>query len=244
MREVALITGASRGIGRAIAERLARDGYAVAINCIHSVDRAEELCTKLRASGADAAVFPCDVADENAVKAMVEAVQKELGAISVLVNNAGIAQQKLFTDITPEEWRRMFAVHVDAAFYTCHEVLPDMIRRHKGNIVNIASMWAQTGGSCEVHYSAAKAALLGMTKALAKEVGPSGIRVNAVAPGVIETDMIGGFDADTLHELAEAAPLCRLGTTKDVADAVSFLVSEQASFITGQVLSPNGGIVI
>lgn len=244
MREVALITGASRGIGRAIAERLAKDGYAVAINCLHSVERAEELCAQIRASGADAAVFPCDVADGNAVKEMVATVKKEFGPISVLVNNAGIAQQKLFTDITPEEWRQMFAVHVDGAFHTCREVLPDMIRQHKGNIVNIASMWAQTGGSCEVHYSAAKSALLGMTKALAKEVGPSGIRVNAVAPGVIETDMIGGFDTETLRELAEEAPLCRLGTAKDVANAVSFLVSEQASFITGQVLSPNGGIVI
>ncbi len=244
MRGVALVTGASRGIGRAIAQRLARDGYAVAINYLRCVEEAEALCADLRAAGADAAVFPCDVADSNAVKAMVSAVQKELGEISVLVNNAGFAQQKLFTDITPEEWRRMFAVHVDGAYNTCREVLPGMIRRRKGCIVNMASMWAQTGGSCEVHYSAAKAALLGMTKALAKEVGPSGIRVNAVAPGVIHTDMLSGFGADTLQELAEEAPLCRLGTAQDVADTVSFLVSEQASFMTGQVLSPNGGIVI
>ena len=244
MKGVALVTGASRGIGRAIALQLAKDGYAVAVHCLHSVDKANAVCEEIRTNGGIAQSYICDVADGNAVDQMVQTIHKELGNVSVLVNNAGIAQQKLFTDITPDEWRRMMAVHVDGTYYTCHAILPQMIRDHHGAIVNISSMWGQTGSSCEVHYSTAKAAVIGFTKALAKEVGPSGIRVNCVAPGVIKTDMLADFDEDTLTALADEAPLCRLGTPEDVAQAVSFLVSEQAGFIIGQVLAPNGGIVI
>ena len=242
--KAALVTGASRGIGKAIALQLAADGYAVAVHCLRSADAAKAVCDKIVASGGVAKPYLCDMADETAVKQMITAIQKDLGDISVLVNNAGFAQQKLFTDLSADEWRRMMAVHVDGAFYTCRAVLPPMIRSHFGAIVNVSSMWGQTGGSCEVHYSTAKAALIGLTKALAKEVGPSGIRVNCVAPGVIRTDMLADFDGETLQELADEAPLCRLGTPEDVAAAVSFLVSDSASFITGQVLSPNGGIVI
>lgn len=244
MKGVALVTGASRGIGRAIALRLAQEGYAVAVHCIKSIDKANAVCAEIRANGGQAQAYFCDIANTGDVSDMISRIHTELGSITVLVNNAGIAQQKLFTDITPEEWRRMMAVHVDGAYNTCHTVLPDMIRHHKGAIVNVSSMWGQIGGSCEVHYSTAKAALIGFTKALAKEVGPSGIRVNCVAPGVIQTDMMAGFDDETLSALSDETPLCRLGTPEDVAAAVSFLVSEQASFITGQVLAPNGGIVI
>lgn len=244
MKGVALVTGASRGIGRAIALRLAKDGYAVAVHCIHSADKANAVCAEIRANGGEAKPYFCDIADSGAVETMISQISKELGSINVLVNNAGITQQKLFTDILPEEWQRMMAVHVDGAYHTCHAALPAMIRNHCGTIINISSMWGQTGGSCEVHYSTAKAALIGFTKALAKEVGPSGIRVNCVAPGVIQTDMLADFDEATLSNLAEEAPLCRLGTPDDVANAVSFLASDQAGFITGQVLSPNGGIVI
>ena len=242
--KTALVTGASRGIGRAVALQLAKDGYAIAVHCVTSTDAAQAVCDEIIAMGGCAKVYVCDVADGNAVQQMIGDVSADFGTIEVLVNNAGIAQQKLFTDITPAEWRRMMAVHVDGAYFTCHACLPDMIRQHKGVIINIASMWGQVGASCEVHYSTAKAALIGMTKALAKEVGPAGVRVNCVAPGVIQTDMLKDFDEDTLSVLAEETPLCRLGTAEDIAHAVSFLVSERANFITGQVLAPNGGFVI
>lgn len=242
--KVALVTGASRGIGRAIARQLARDGYAVAIHCVQSVSTAEDLCREIVAAGGCARPYVCDIADGDAVSTMVQAVTQDLGPIAVLVNNAGIAQQKLFTDLTAEEWHRMMAVHVDGAFYACHACLPAMIRQHDGVIVNIASMWGQVGASCEVHYSTAKAALIGFTKALAKEVGPAGVRVNCVAPGVVQTDMLSTLDEETLSALAEETPLCRLGTPEDVAAAVSFLVSDGAAFITGQVLAPNGGFVV
>lgn len=242
--KTALVTGASRGIGRAVALQLARDGYAVAVHCVSAMDAARAVCDEITAFGGYAKVYTCDIADGDAVRRMIENIAMDLGPVDVLVNNAGIAQQKLFTDITPAEWRRMMAVHVDGAYYTCHSCLPDMIRRHNGVIVNIASMWGQVGASCEVHYSTAKAALIGLTKALAKEVGPAGVRVNCVAPGVIRTDMLKEFDEETLAGLAEETPLCRLGTPEDVANAVSFLASDKASFITGQILAPNGGFVI
>ncbi len=244
MDKVALVTGASRGIGRAVARRLGQDGYAVAIHCHRHVDEAQDLCRELTEQGIRAAVFSADVGDLAAVEAMAAAVEQTLGPVEVLVNNAGIAQQKLFTELTAADWREMMAVHVDGTFHTCRTCLPGMIRRHRGAIVNVSSMWGQTGGSCEVHYSAAKAAVIGLTKALAKEVGPAGIRVNCVAPGVIQTAMLASLSGETLDELAQEAPLCRLGTPEDVAAAVSFLVSEDAAFITGQVLAPNGGIVI
>ena len=242
--KVALVTGASRGIGKAIALRLAADGYAVAVHCLRSIDSAQTVCDEIASMGGVAKPYLCDIADENGVNNMIEAIQTDLGSISALVNNAGFAQQKLFTDLSAEEWHRMMAVHVDGTFYTCRAVLPEMIHQHSGSIVNVSSMWGQTGGSCEVHYSTAKAAVIGLTKALAKEVGPSCIRVNCVAPGVIRTDMLADFDEETLKELADEAPLCRLGTPEDVANVVSFLVSENASFMTGQILAPNGGIVI
>lgn len=242
--KVALITGASRGIGRAVALQLAADGYAVAVHYHQSTDAALAVCATIAEAGGIAKMYSCDIASEIAVTNMISSIQKDLGPISVLVNNAGIAQQKLFTDLSADEWRRMMAIHVDGAFYTCRNVLPEMIRQHSGCIINVSSMWGQIGASCEVHYSTAKAAVIGLTKALAKEVGPSGIRVNCVAPGVIRTDMLADFDEETLGELADETPLCRLGTPEDIAAAVSFLASDAAAFITGQVLAPNGGFVI
>lgn len=244
MASVALITGASRGIGRAIALRLARDGYTVALNYRADEQAAESTAQILQALGADGMLCQADVADETAVRRMVQAVEDRFGRIDLLVNNAGIAQQCLFTDLTGAQWKRMLDVHVNGAFYACSAALPSMIRRHSGCIINIASMWGQVGASCEVHYSTAKAALIGMTKALAKEVGPSGIRVNAVSPGAVETDMMAGFSAEDKAALAEDTPLCRLGKPEEIAAAVSFLASADAAFITGQVLAPNGGMVI
>ena len=244
MANVALITGASRGIGRAIALRLARDGYTVIVNYRADDAAAQSTARILEALGADGMLCRADVADETAVRRMVEAVEDRFGHIDLLVNNAGIAEQRLFTDLSAAQWKRMMDVHVNGAFYTSSAVLPGMIRRQSGAIVNVASMWGQTGASCEVHYSTAKAALIGMTKALAKEVGPSGIRVNAVAPGAVETDMMAGFSADDKAALAEETPLGRLGKPEEIAAAVAFLASGEAAFITGQVLSPNGGLVI
>lgn len=244
MKKVALVTGASGGIGSAIAVQLAADGYAVAIHCRTHPDRAQAICNRIQKSGGHAAVFTCDITDAQAVTSMVTHIEKALGTVDVLINNAGIAEQKLLTDVTVDEWRQMMAVHVDGAFYASHAVLPNMIRNHKGAIINMSSMWGQTGGSCEVPYSTAKAALIGFTKALAKEVGPAGIRVNCVAPGVICTDMLSALSEETLNSLKEETPLCRLGAPEDVASAVSYLVSDAASFITGQVIAPNGGIVI
>ena len=211
MQKTAIVTGAARGIGKAIANVKA---------------------------------YKCDISDAESVNAVVRAVLKDRKTVDVLVNNAGIAQQKLFTDITDEDWSRMIGVNLSGAFYFTRAVLPSMINEKSGRIINITSMWGETGGSCEVHYSAAKAGLIGMTKALAKETGLSGICVNAVSPGVIETDMMSGFSEADKEALREEIPLSRLGSVEDVANAVAFLCSEKASYITGQVISVNGGIVI
>ena len=175
---------------------------------------------------------------------MFAQVKSAFGSVEVLVNNAGIAQQKLFTDITEQDWNKMFDVDVKGVFHCCQCALPDMIHGKAGKIINISSMWGQVGASCEVHYSAAKAAVIGLTQALAKEVGPSHIQVNCIAPGVIDTEMNGHLDARTIDELKDETPLGVIGTTKDIANAVLFLASEKADFITGQVLGVNGGMII
>ncbi len=242
-RKAVLITGASRGIGRAAAELFARRGYGVLINYRQNAEAAHALEKQLIDSGADALAVQADVAQEAEVLRMVEMAVKRFGFIDVLVNNAGIASQKLFTALTAEEWRRMMAVHVDGAFHCCRAVLPAMIREKRGAIVNVASIWGLAGASCEVAYSTAKAALIGMTKALAREVGPSGIRVNCVAPGVIDTAMNAVVEADVLDGLAEETPLGRIGTAREAAQAIVYLASEEASFITGQVLTVDGGFI-
>lgn len=237
----ALVTGASGGIGQAVAKRLCRDGYRVVLNCFHSTEAAEQLCAQLSAGQSGCAeVARADISDFEQTEAMFRAV----GDLDLLVNNAGIAQQKLFTDLTEEDWQRMLGVDVTGVFHCCRFALPAMIRRKSGRIINISSMWGQVGASCEVHYSAAKAAVIGLTKALAKEVGPSGITVNCIAPGVIATPMNHALGPETMRELAEETPLCRIGTPEDIAAAVSFLASPDAGFITGQVLGVNGGFVI
>lgn len=182
--------------------------------------------------------------DPEAAAQMVQEAEASFGHLDILVNNAGIALQKLTQDTTPEEWRQLFAVNVDAAFYTVRAALPGMIRRHSGRIINVSSIWGVSGASCEAAYSASKAALIGFTKALAQEVGPSGITVNCVAPGVIQTDMNRALSAETLNALREETPLGRLGTPEDVAQSIAFLASEEAGFLTGQVLGVDGGIIL
>ena len=238
MKRVAFITGGSRGIGRAIARRLAAEGCAVGIDYLQAKDQAEDLVRELTARGC------ADVADRDAVTAAIRRVEAELGAVSLLVNNAGIAGQHQFQDITEDFWRRLFAVNVDGAFHTIQAVLPRMIHEKAGCIVNISSIWGQRGASCEAAYSAAKAALIGLTRSLAMELAPSGIRVNCVAPGVIRTDMVEVLGAETLSALAEQTPLGRLGTPEDVAAAVAFLAGEGAGFITGQVITADGGFIL
>ena len=194
--------------------------------------------------GGTAAPFELEVQSEASVAALFQNVRTSLGEPDILVNNAGIAEQKLFTDVTAAEWDEMMAVHVRGAFLCCKAALPHMIRQKWGRIINISSMWGQVGASCEVPYSAAKAALIGMTKALAKEEGPSGVTVNCIAPGAVDTEMMAGFSAQDKAALCEETPLCRLGTPQDIAAAVAFLASEQAGFVTGQVLGVNGGFVV
>lgn len=241
---VAVITGAGKGIGKAIALRLAKDGYKIAVCYKNSKDAAENTVSEIEAFGGSAAAYRLDITDAQNVNLVISEIEKSFGEIAVLVNNAGIAEQSLFTDITDKMWQKMLDTNLSGAFYCTRAVLPYMIHRKNGKIINIASIWGETGGSCEVHYSAAKAGLIGMTKALAKEVGLSGITVNCVSPGVILTDMTSHFDADTMNELKGETPLGRIGTPEDVAGAVSFLASADADFITGQNISVNGGMNI
>ena len=239
--KVAFITGGAKGIGSAIVKRLIKDGYKVAFTYNNSEEKAKALANEF---GENCKAYKLDITDSDAVKTVVDDIEKGFGEIAVLVNNAGVAEQALFTDITDDMWHRMIDTNLSGAFYCSRAVLKYMINRKSGKIINIASIWGETGGSCEVHYSASKSGLIGMTKALAKEVGLSGITVNSVSPGVILTDMTSHFDEETMNALKEETPLYRIGTPEDVAGAVSFLASKDADFITGQNISVNGGMNI
>ncbi len=244
MRKIALITGGSRGIGAACVRAFAEDGYAVAFLYNNSCDKAEALMQSLRAEGRDVSAYQCDVADPAQVRAVIADILRTYRRIDALVNCAGIAHIGLFTDLTEDEWDHLFAVNVRSVFSVTKAVLPGMISRQTGAVVNVSSMWGEVGGSCEVAYSATKAALIGLTKALAKEVGPSGVRVNCVTPGVIDTDMNAQLTEDDRAELADETPLGRIGNADEVAKTILFLCGDGASFITGQVLGVSGGLVI
>lgn len=237
--KTAVITGASRGIGRAIAKAFALAGYSVIATYNSDKDAADSLIKEL--DGCDITFCQLDVTDFDKVNSFSTELLKNR-AVDVLINNAGIARQKLFTDVTPDEYRKMMATNADSVFFVTQAFARDMIKRHKGSIINISSMWGQVGASCEVDYSMSKAAVIGFTKALAKELGPSGITVNCIAPGVVETDMVKCLGEEVLKELADETPLCRNGKPEEIAKLALFLAED--NFITGQILAQNGGFVI
>jgi len=235
MQKRALVTGGSRGIGAAICRTLQADGWDVIVHYHTSQKEAHALATELQS-----APIYADLRDITQIATMFA----QIGEIDLLVNNAGIADYGLFSNLTSARLREIFAVNVNAIFHCAQCALPHMLQAKQGAIINIASIWGMTGASCEVAYSTSKAAVIGFTKALAKELGPSGIRVNCVAPGAVETDMLEAFSAEDLEAIRAETPLGTLGTPADVAHLVAFLASDRARFITGQVMSPNGGLVI
>lgn len=243
-KKTVLITGASRGIGKAIAKLFAENNYNVVINYNKSEYEAKELQNYLINKGYSVRIFKADVSNINEVNSLVNYTIGQFEKIDVLINNAGISKTNLFTDISYEEWNEIMNVNLNGVFYTTKKALQYMIPEMSGKIINISSIWGIVGGSFEVHYSTSKAAIIGMTKALAKELGPSNINVNCIAPGVIKTDMIKNLSEDTLDMLKEETPLMKLGTPEDIAKCALFLASEGGDFITGQVISPNGGFVI
>ena len=241
--QVAIVTGASRGIGKSIAIALAKAGAYVVINYLKSEKAAEEVVGLCRDAGTKALSVQADVTVEADVERLVVAAT-ELGIPKILVNNAGVSQSKLLLDTTLEEWNRLLASNLTASFLCTKAVLPHMLREQYGRIINISSIWGIAGGSFEVTYSASKGGLIAFTKALAKEVGKSGVTVNAVAPGAIETDMLASLTSEDKRMLEDDTPVGRLGNPDDVAHSVLFLASPNASYMTGQVISPNGGLVI
>ncbi len=238
-----LITGASRGIGAACARIFAESGFRVFINYFKSADRAEELCSELRKKGADAFTFCADVSDSSQVEKMMSEISDLFGGVDILINNAGIAQQIMFCDISEQDWNKMFDINIKGMYLCTQKALPYMINKKSGSIVNLSSMWGISGASCEVHYSAVKAAVIGFTKALAKELGPSGIRVNCIAPGAVATEMNAALSDEDIAALCDETPLGKIATPDEIAKAIYYMAVTD-TFSTGQVLSPNGGLVI
>ena len=234
-----LITGGSRGIGRAMVELFSSRSYSVAFTYKSSDSEASELAKRT-----GALAIKADSASEADVLNAVKMVTEKLGNPEILINNAAVSSFSLFTDLSLEDWRRTFSVNLDGAFLYSKATLPSMIRNGFGRIINISSMWGITGSSCEVHYSASKAALIGMTKALAKEVGPSGVTVNCIAPGVIDTDMNKSLSKEDMAALIDETPLMRIGSPSEIAETALFLAGDGASFITGAVINVSGGYII
>lgn len=244
MKETILITGSSRGIGKQTALLFGKQGFPVAVHCRQNRESAQAIAEQIRQNGGQAYAFAADISREEEVNRLFEQIEEQLGEVTILVNNAAVSSQQLFTDLTAEEWDALYGVNLKGTMQVTQRALPGMIRRKAGKIVNLSSIWGITGGSCEVGYSVTKAAIIGFTKALAKELGPSNIQVNCVAPGVVNTDMNAHLDEQTLAALKEETPLGRIASPEEIAQTIFFLTSSQASFITGQVISPNGGMVI
>lgn len=237
LMKTVLITGGARGIGRACARAFAKQGYRVAVNYLNSADAAAALKRGL-SPVTDILTVKADVADPAAAEDMLN----QIGPVDVLVNNAGVSGFGLLHETPPADWRRMLDVNLTGAYHCCRAALPGMIRKKSGVIINVSSIWGVTGASCEAAYSASKAGLIGLTKALAKEVGPSGIRVNCVAPGLIDTDMNQNLAAAARQVIIDETPLGRIGAPEDVAELIAFLASDAAGFITGQVIGIDGGL--
>lgn len=243
MEKTALIIGGSRGIGAATVAYFATKGYRVAFSYNKSAYMAGALKKSLNDQGYDVIALPCDISVPAQVKTLFKQAHCSLGQLDVVVNNAGVASQMLITDVSDDEWRRILDTNLSGTFYACREATQIMVGQKKGSIVNVSSIWGITGASMEVAYSATKAGIIGLTKALAKELGPSNIRVNCIAPGVIDTEMNKNLDIETFAALADETPLGRIGTAQEIAASI-FYLADEAEFITGQVLSPNGGMVI
>ncbi len=242
-RKIALVTGASGGIGGACARLLAKQGYTVLAHACHGVQHVQALAQELCAQGLDVHAVSCDLADAHAAEEMCRGILNLYHHVDALVLCAGVSHTGLLSDMTDAEWHRVMDTNVSSAFYLCRALTPGMVSRRSGSIVTISSMWGRVGASCEVAYSASKAALIGFSRALAKELGPSGVRVNCIAPGVIDTRMMDEHSEETKQALADETPLGRLGTPEDVAQSCLFLVSDAASFVTGQVLGVDGGYI-
>ncbi len=239
MNKTAIVTGGSRGIGAAIVEMLVKEGYNVVINYNKSEEIAKGMKEEFTSKGYLVETFKADVSKREEVNKLVEFTIQKFKNIDILVNNAGISQTKLFTDITNEDWQNMIGTNLNSVFYICQEVAPNMIHNKKGCIINISSIWGITGASCEVHYSVAKAGVDALSKALAKELGPSGIRVNSIAPGIIDTDMNKHLSEKEMQEIEDEIPLCKIGKPQNIAKCVKWLIEDE--YTTGQVISVNGG---
>jgi len=240
LSKTVLITGGSRGIGKAMVYEFAKAGYNVLLNFNKSENIANDIARELP----NVKVYGANVADQDAVIRMVEYTNQVFGGIDVLINNAGVSCTGLFQDLSLDEWNRLMAVNLTGPYNLCKAVLPQMIAKKEGKIINISSVWGITGASMEVAYSASKAGVIGLTKALAKEVGPSNIKVNCIAPGIIMTDMISDYSMDELNAITDEIPLGKIGSTEDIAKSALFLASDDANYMTGQIISPNGGWVI
>ncbi len=239
-----IVTGGAGGIGEAVVKKLCAAGYSAAIVFNTSEEKALALSSALISGGFDAFPVQADVRDPAQVNAAVEKIFRMNGRIDVLVNNAGLARQQLLQDVTDADWAELLGVNLSGTFYFCRAVLPHMLRAHAGSIINIASMWGQVGAAMEVPYSAAKAGLIGFTKALAKETAASGVTVNCIAPGAVDTAMMAGFSADDVSALCDEIPCGRLGAPEEIAAAVLFFADEKNAYCTGQVLGVNGGFVV
>lgn len=244
MKKIALVTGGSKGIGACICKELAKNGYTVVINYNSSEKEAKSVLEEILSLGGEASIYKANVSNREEVKSMFDYIKNTYNTIDLLVNNAGISSLNLITDTSDEEWDNIIDTNLKSVFLCCREALKIMVSNHSGKIINMSSMWGVTGGSCEVAYSASKAGVIGFTKALAKEVGPSNINVNAVAPGVVMTSMMEDFTEDDISVLKEETPLMRVGYPIDVANIVLYLASSKSDFITGQVIGVNGGICI